>query len=135
VPGNAATVAVDTGYEVQIDEEARGDTRKSENDGLRYNRTGAIYKVKNFGTAPGQQDYTNNQRLAAGLWHTYEIKVTNRTYEVLLNGQHATTFTADPADPSEKFRGRKKSEDADSGFIGLQVHTGNVAFANIRVTP
>ena len=29
-------------------------------------------------------------------------------------------------------RGRKKSEDPDSGFIGLQVHTGTVAFANIR---
>ena len=27
----------------------------------------------------------------------------------------------------------KKSEDPDSGFIGLQVHTGTVAFANIRV--
>jgi hypothetical protein len=33
----------------------------------------------------------------------------------------------------EHFRGRKKSEDPDSGFIGLQVHTGNVAFANIRI--
>lgn len=133
VPGNASTVAVDTGYEIQIDEEARGDTRKNESDGLLYNRTGAIYKVKNFGTAPGAQNYTNNQRLAAGAWHTYEIKVTDRTYEVLLNGQPATKFTADPADPNEKFRGRKKSEDPDSGFIGLQVHTGAAAFSNIRI--
>jgi hypothetical protein len=39
----------------------------------------------------------------------------------------------DPGDPNEHFRGRKKSEDPDSGFIGLQVHTGNVAFANIRI--
>jgi hypothetical protein len=139
VPGNTATVAVDTGYEIQIDEEARGDTRKTEPDGRPeqdghfYNRTGAIYKVKAAGTAPGQQNYTNNQRLAAGIWHSYEIKVTGRTYEVKLNGQPATTFTADPADPNEKFRGRKKSEDPDSGFIGLQVHTGTVAFANIRI--
>lgn len=133
VPGNAATVAVDTGYEIQIDEEARGDTRKNEADGLPFNRTGAIYKVKSFGTALGEQNYTNNQRLAASVWHNYEIKVTDRTYEVLLNGQAATKFTADPADPNEKFRGRKKSEDADSGFIGLQVHTGAVAFANIRI--
>ena len=29
VPGNLATVAVDTGYEIQIDEEARGDRRKT----------------------------------------------------------------------------------------------------------
>jgi hypothetical protein len=133
VPGNAATVGVDTGYEIQIDEEARGDTRKNEPDGFLYNRTGAIYKVKNFGSGPGQQNYTNNQKLAAGVWHSLEIKVKDRTYEVFLNGQPSTKFTADPADPNEKFRGRKKGEDADSGFIGLQVHTGTVAFANIRI--
>lgn len=133
VPGNTATVAVDTGYEIQIDDEARGDTRKSEPDGLFFNRTAAVYKVKTQGTLPGQQNYTNNQRLAPGVWHSYEIKVTDRTYEVKLNGQPATKFTADQTDPNEKFRGRKKSEDADSGFFGLQVHTGTVAFANIRI--
>lgn len=133
VPGNAATIAVDTGYEIQIDEEARGDTRKNEADGFSFNRTGAIYKVKASGTAPGQQNYTNQQRLAAGAWHTFEIKVADRTYEISLNGKPSTKFTADPADPNEKFRGRKKSEDPDSGFIGLQVHTGTVAFANIRI--
>ena len=139
VPGNDATVAVDTGYEIQIDEEARGDTRKKEPDGTPeqdghfYNRTGAIYKVKAAGTAPGQQNYTNSQKLAAGVWHSYEIKVVDRAYAVKLNNEPATAFMADPADPNEKFRGRKKSEDSDSGFIGLQVHTGKVAFANIRI--
>ena len=59
--------------------------------------------------------------------------MTDRTYEVLLNGQPAARFTADPTDANERFRGRKKSEDPDSGFIGIQVHTGNVAFANIRI--
>jgi len=86
VPGNPATVAVDTGYEIQIDEEARGDTRKGEPDGFFFNRTGAVYKVKDLGTAPGQQSYANNQRLAPAAWHRYEIIVTDRTYEVLLNG-------------------------------------------------
>jgi hypothetical protein len=133
VPGNTATVAVDTGYEIQIDEEARGDTRKNEPDGLFYNRTGAVYKVKGLGTAPGEQNYTNNQRLAAGVWHSLDITVTDRTYEVSLDGQPATKFVADPNDPGEKFRGRTKTEDPDSGFIGLQVHTGNVAFANLRI--
>jgi len=42
---NAAFVAVHTGYEVQIDEEARGDTRFNEPDGSFFSRTGAIYKV------------------------------------------------------------------------------------------
>jgi choline dehydrogenase-like flavoprotein len=133
VPNNAATVAVDTGYEIQIDEEARGDSRKNEADGFPYNRTGAIYKVKSPGTGPGQQSYTNDQRLAPGIWHSYEIKVTDRNYDILLNGQPATKFTADPNDPAERFRGRKHSEDPDSGYIGIQVHTGNVAFANIRI--
>jgi len=133
VPGNLATVAVDTGYEIQIDEEARGDTRKGELDGFLNNRTGAVYKVKTIGTSPGQQNYTNNQRLASGVWHRYDITVTDRTYEVLLNGLPCTKFTADPGDPNERFRGRKKGEDPDSGFIGLQVHTGSVAFANIRI--
>jgi hypothetical protein len=133
IPGNQATVAVDTGYEIQIDEEARGDLRKGEADGFFFNRTGAIYKVTAKGANPGQQNYTNNQRLVSGAWHTYEIKATDRTYEVLLNGQPATAFTADPTQPNEKFRGRKKSEDPDSGFIGLQVHTGSVAFSNVRI--
>lgn len=140
VPGNLATVGVDTGYEIQIDEEARGDTRKSEPDGSPerdghfYNRTGAVYKVKQAGTAPGQQNYTNDQRLRHGVWHHYTIRVVGRTYTVTLNQLPATTFTADATDPNEKFRGRKRSEDPDSGFLGLQVHTGNVAFANIRVS-
>ncbi|HVF97055.1 MAG TPA: family 16 glycoside hydrolase, partial [Flavisolibacter sp.] len=133
VPNNEASIAVDTGYEIQIDEEARGDTRKNEVDGHPYNRTGAIYKIQNFGTGNGQQNYTNNQQLASAVWHTYEIRVTDRTYEVLLNGQPATKFTADPGDADEKWRGRKKSEDPDSGFVGLQLHTGKVAFANIRI--
>jgi hypothetical protein len=135
VPGNDATVAVDTGYEIQIHEEAHGDTRKGEPDGFLFNRTGAIYNVTTFGPAAGRQNYASNQRLAAGVWHMYEIQVTDRTYEVLLDGQPATAFTADPADPNEQFRGRKKSEDPDSGFIGLQMHTGTIVFANIRVSP
>jgi choline dehydrogenase-like flavoprotein len=134
IPGNQATVAVDTGYEIQIDEEARGDTRKNEADGLPYNRTGAIYKIP-LGTAAGQQKYTNAQRLAPSVWHAYEITVKDRTYTVTLDGQPSTVFTANAADPNEKFRGRKKSEDPDSGFIGVQVHTGTVAFANIRIKP
>jgi 3-keto-disaccharide hydrolase len=133
IPGNAASVAVDTGYEVQIDEEARGDTRRNEPDGQPSHRTGAIYNVTALGTAVGQQRYVNTQRLAASVWHTYEIVVSGRTYTVYLNGQPATTFTADAADPSEQFHGRTHSEDPDSGFVGIQAHRGAVAFANIRI--
>jgi len=133
VPGNLASVAVDTGYEIQIDEEARGDARKREPDGFFFNRTGAIYKITSRGTALGQQDYVNTQRLAPSVWHTCEIRVQGRKYDVLLNGIPSTSFTADPAAPNEIFRGRSRSEDPDSGFVGLQVHTGRIAFANVRI--
>lgn len=129
-PNNAAFVAVHTGFEVQIDEEARGDTRFGEPDGSFFARTAAIYKIKSLGTAPGQQDYKNTQNLAAERWHSYEIEVKNQDYIVRLNGVEATRFTRSPADTA---RGNPPSVDPHSGFIGLQTHTGNVAFANVRV--
>ena len=127
---NSAFVAVHTGYEVQIDEEARGDTRFNEPDGSFFSRTGAIYKIKTLGTAPGQQNYVNNQNLAARQWHRYEIEVNNQDYIVRLNGQEATRFRRAASDT---VRGNPPSVDPHSGFIGLQTHTGKVAFANVRI--
>src|SRR5262249_61364036 len=54
-PNNAAFVAVHTGFEIQIDEEARGDRRFGEPDGSFFARTGAIYKITSPGTGQGQQ--------------------------------------------------------------------------------
>jgi choline dehydrogenase-like flavoprotein len=127
---NAAFVAVHTGYEVQIDEEARGDTRFNEPDGAFYSHTGAIYKVKDMGTAPGQQKYQNGQHLTAGVWQRCEIEVTGQKYIVRLNGQETTRFIRKNTDVT---RGNPPSVDPNSGFIGLQTHTGKVAFANVRV--
>jgi len=127
---NAAFVAVHTGFEVQIDEEARGDTRFNEPDGSFFARTGAIYKITSPGTGAGQQNYQNTSRLAARQWHRYEIEVNNQDYVVRLNGQEATRFRRSPSD---SVRGKPPSVDPNSGFIGVQTHTGNVAFANIRV--
>jgi choline dehydrogenase-like flavoprotein len=126
---NAAFVAVHTGFEIQIDEEARGDTRFGEPDGSFFARTGAIYKIKTLGTGPGQQDYKNTQNLAARQWHNYEIDVNGQDYIVRLNGQEATRFQRSNTDQ----RGKPPSVDPNSGFVGLQTHTGNVAFANIRI--
>ncbi|HSB11037.1 MAG TPA: family 16 glycoside hydrolase [Blastocatellia bacterium] len=128
-PGNAAFVAVHTGFEVQIDEEARGDTRFNEPDGSFFARTGAIYKITSPGTGVGQQNYQNTSNLAARRWHSYEIEVNNQDYIVRLNGQEATRFRRAPSD----VRGKPPSVDPHSGFIGVQTHTGNVAFANIRI--
>jgi len=127
---NTAFVAVHTGYEVQIDEEARGDKRFGEPDGSFFSRTGAIYKIKSAGTGPGQQDYKNTQNLAAEHWHSYEIEVNGQNYIVRLNGQQATRFQRAATDT---LRGNPPSVDPNSGFIGLQTHTGGVAFANVRV--
>jgi len=129
-PNNAAFVAVHTGFEIQIDEEARGDRRFGEPDGSFFARTGAIYKITSPGTGQGQQDYKNNQNLAAERWHSYEIEVNNQDYIVRLNGQEATRFRRSATDT---VRGNPPSVDPNSGFIGLQTHTGNVAFANVRI--
>jgi hypothetical protein len=129
-PDNAAFVAVHTGFEIQIDEEARGDTRFGEPDGSFFARTGAIYKIQSLGTGPGQQDYKNNQNLTAERWHSYEIEVSNQDYIVRLNGQEASRFRRSATDT---VRGNPPSVDPNSGFIGLQTHTGNVAFANVRI--
>jgi len=127
---NAAFVAVHTGFEVQIDEEARGDTRFNEPDDSFFARTGAIYKITSPGTGPGQQNYQNTSTLAARQWHRYEIEVNNQDYVVRPNGNEATRFRRSPSD---SVRGNPPSVDPNSGFIGVQTHTGNVAFANIRL--
>lgn len=129
-PDNAAFVAVHTGFEIQIDEEARGDTRLGEPDGAFFSRTGAIYKIKSLGTGAGQQNYQNNTSLAARQWEHYEIEVNKQDYTVRLNGQEATRFQRSASDTA---RGKPPSVDPKSGFIGVQTHTGNVAFANIRI--
>jgi hypothetical protein len=127
---NPAWVAVTTGYEIQIDEEARGDSRINEPDGQFYNRTGAIYKIQSLGSGPGQQNYSAPQPLAPDRWHTYEVEVKGDDYIVRLNGQETTRFKRHATDKS---RGNPPSVDPMSGFIGLQAHTGRVAFANVRV--
>ncbi|HYR21468.1 MAG TPA: family 16 glycoside hydrolase [Chthoniobacterales bacterium] len=128
---NPAFVAVHTGFEIQIDEEARRDIRfPDEQDGAFFSHTGAIYKIKAPGTAPGQQQYQNTQQLAAGQWHHYEIEVRDQTYTVRLNEQPSTRFIRRNDDT---IRGNPPTIDPESGFIGVQAHTGRVAFANIRI--
>lgn len=103
---------------------------RGEPDGFPYNRTGAIYKVKDLGSGVGRQDYRNNQSLSADPWHRYHIEVNGQDFIVRLNGTETTHFRRDPA---ERLRGNPPSVDPVSGFIGLQTHTGSVAFANIAI--
>jgi hypothetical protein len=58
----------------------------------------------------------------------YEIEVSGQTYIVRLNGQPATRFVN-----TDAFRGKPPSVDPDSGYIGIQTHTGRVAFRSIQI--
>jgi len=78
-PDNDPWVAVNTGYEIQIDDLAMP-------DGNPIHKTGAIY---NF-AAP-----SNNNKVPplspskpAGEWNTFEIEATNQKYGVVLNGKN-----------------------------------------------
>lgn len=119
---NAAWVAVHTGFEVQIDDQARP-------DGAALHRTGAIYKVE-IGPELGKQVYQRPADLAVGQWNTYEIEVHGDQYTVRLNNQQTTTFTN-----TDATRGKAPLQDPFSGYLGVQAHTGPVAFRNIRIKP
>jgi choline dehydrogenase-like flavoprotein len=111
---NPAYVAVDLGYEVQIDE-------KGAPDGAPIHKTGAIY---------GQVGQ-NEQAIPAkpvGEWNLFEIEIKEDDYKVNLNGQLITSFVN--TDPN---RGLPSTNDSPS-FIGLQSYPGKrVAFRNIYV--
>jgi choline dehydrogenase-like flavoprotein len=111
---NTAYVAVHFGFEVQIDETGAP-------DGANQHRTGAIYGEPN-------QAFNLQPALPVGQWNTYEIRIQGQTYTVQLNGVQVTQFNNPDAG-----RGLPSMPDAPS-FIGLQAHTGNVAFRNIQLT-
>jgi Domain of Unknown Function (DUF1080)/GMC oxidoreductase len=120
IAGNPAWLAVDTGFEIQIDEMAQPDQAD-------MHRTGAVYAIP-IGAGPGQQTYARGSALQPGEWNDYEIQVAGDTYDVRLNGFQTAHFTnTDPA------RGLPASLDPLSGYIGLQTHTGAVSFRAIRI--
>ena len=93
------------------------------------NHTAAVYDIP---TEPGGiafQSYRRGAALVAGSWNELEIEVVGQTYIVRLNGSETTRF-----DNVDAYRGKPVSVDPHSGFIGLQAHTGRVAFRNIRVS-
>jgi choline dehydrogenase-like flavoprotein len=111
---NTAFVAVDCGFEVQIDQRAVP-------DGAAIHKTGAIY---NFA---GPQNPDALPVRPIGEWNEFQIHVKGQNYKVLLNGQQITEFQND--DPN---RGLPGALNAPS-FIGLQTHTGRVSFRNIQI--
>ncbi|HEY9729195.1 MAG TPA: family 16 glycoside hydrolase [Chroococcales cyanobacterium] len=117
---NAAYVGVDFGFEVQIDALGRGSSPPGKNVDARFRTTGAIYNEDS-------QNLTLQPVRPLGQWNEYEIRVQGQTYTVFLNGNQVTTFQ----NPYPN-RGLPSGANAPS-FIGLQTHTGRVAFRNIRI--
>jgi hypothetical protein len=127
---NGSWLAVDTGFEVQIDDLAGGIPDDPSDDGLDQKRTGAIYDVP-LGDDPGHQVYQRGPELVPGEWYDLEIEVRGETYTARLNGQQTTAFTN--VDP---LRGISAADDATSGYIGVQAiwfNRGHVDFRDIRI--
>jgi hypothetical protein len=106
-PGNGPWIAVNTGYEIQIDDMAKP-------VGNPLHKTGAIY---NF-AAPSNTEAASKP---VGQWNTFEIDVTGQKYSVRLNGEIIIP----------EFTGNRNTE----GYIGIQNHDANshVSFKNIRI--
>jgi hypothetical protein len=131
VASNPAWVAAYTGFEIQIDENAAP-------DGADKHRTGAIYNVPT--TPAGMQNFTSAAPLQVGVWNDMEISVSADRFTVFINNTQTTDFTnpkndvvVDAPGLPLRVRGLRASESPLSGYIGLQAHTGNVAFKNIRI--
>lgn len=141
-PGNPAWKSVISGFEVQIDDNARGDSSKDfygirpEPDGLFKNRTGAIYKIQagdrvwhlNF-NEPTVQTYNPGPALVPGIWFEYEIVVKGDDYAVFLtNLQSSQRMQTTSFHNTDTDRGR------GPGYIGIQVYPGStVAWRHVRI--
>lgn len=122
---NRAWVAARTGFEVQIDDQARP-------GGLDRNRTGAIYDVPTGQNGePRGQDFQRAADLVPGAWNTLEISVAGDRYTVILNGVRTTEYV----NTTEPQRGQAPAQHPASGYLGVQAHTGRVAFRSIRLKP
>jgi hypothetical protein len=107
---NIAYVAIDFGFEVQIDELGQGNPL-----GLPIHKTGAIYSF----AAP-----QNPNVKPPGQWNEYEIRAQGQDYQVFLNGAKVTEYqNPDPV----------RGNTASPCFTGLQTHTGRVAFRKIQI--
>jgi hypothetical protein len=104
-PDNNPWIAVNTGYEIQIDDLAMP-------DGNSIHKTGAIYSF----AAP-----SNPRSKPVREWNTFEIEAINQKYSVILNDEKVIS----------EFTGNRLTE----GYIGIQNHDpdSHVSFKNIRI--
>ena len=117
---NLHSIAVATGFEAQIDDLARPDDKDE-------HRTGAVYNIP-IGAGPGKQTYNRPAKFKVGEWNSYEVEVFGDKYTLKVNGQPTATF-----ENNITGRGLSPTQNPDSGYIGVQAHTGLVVFRNIRI--
>jgi choline dehydrogenase-like flavoprotein len=145
---NRAWGAVHSGFEIQIDDNARGDIRKDfygvrpEPDRLRKNRTGAIYKIPAKDRIPNSnqfdvevQRYQPAPDLIPGTWYEFEIDVRGTTYTVdltdLATGTKTRTTTFKNTDAT---RGVAVENGQPVGHVGLQSYPASpIAFRHIQI--
>lgn len=108
---NTAYVAVDFGFEIQIDGVGAP-------DGAPKHLTGAIYNIDD-------QELTLSAARAPGEWNELAVVIVGQTYTVQLNGRQTTRFHN-----TNTMRGI-----ASPAFVGLQSHPGSgaVAFRDLRL--
>jgi glucose/arabinose dehydrogenase len=107
-PGNDPWVAVNKGYEIQVDASDAADRT-----------TGAIYTFQG-----ADADAVTAALNPVGQWNAYEIQVVGQTIKVFLNGTLVNDFVStDPA------------RDISRGFIGVQNHGGGetIYYRNVRI--
>lgn len=107
-PGNDPWVAVNQGYEIQVDASDEPDRT-----------TGAIYTFQ--GADP---EAVERALKPVGSWNSYEIRVVGQNIKVLLNGVLVNDFVStDPA------------RDLAQGYVGLQNHGGGetIYYRDVRV--
>jgi choline dehydrogenase-like flavoprotein len=135
IPANKAWIAVYSGFEVQIDDQARGDSRIGEANGLNKNRTGAIYKISaGDGAEPKTQEYVRGPILQPWQWYQYEIAVQHNEYTVKLAPERGTLVQTTRFKNLDAGRGIPPTQDPTYGYIGWQSYSGSrVAFREISI--
>ena len=112
-PVNNPWIAVDRGYEIQIDDTGFNDD-PAENGKPIY-QTGAIYGIQ------GPSQLASKDPAGADPWNTFVIEVKGQTYNIWLNDTHIIT----------DFQGTRSGE----GYIGLQNHAAPVRFRKVLIEP
>ena len=118
--GAPAWIAVNCGHEIQINDDAGGDPRK----------TGSIYGFKDLDSAASRP-------VAKGVWSDLEIRVKKQHYTVIRDGVVINEYEnvpgvfleGRPNDPPSEARGHV-------GYVGLQAHGGAndvASFRNVRI--